>query len=258
MKRIHFVSAGERFSHIEIIGESQERCGGKPSAIYRCDCGKVKAGAISDIKSGRITSCGCAKAAKGVKRGGVRDGLSSHKLFHVWYQMIQRCTNPKHKNYKQYGARGIDVCPRWQESFKNFIADMGEESNGLTLDRIDNDKGYSVENCRWASRYEQGRNTRSCRWIEFKGERLTLSEWSRRLGLNMVSLSERIDKHGVEKALTMKKRQAKKITAFGESLTFLEWEGRTGIKARTIEKRLVRLGVTPEEALMLNIRKRNK
>jgi hypothetical protein len=87
------------------------------------------------------------------------EGRAGTPTYYVWAAMVQRCTNPANKEWDRYGGRGITVCSRWRD-FRNFLADMGEQPEGLTLDRIDNDGGYGPGNCQWATTSEQQRNTR--------------------------------------------------------------------------------------------------
>ena len=89
-----------------------------------------------------------------------RRGLTP--TYRTWQQLVQRCTNPKNRNYADYGGRGVVVCERWMV-FANFVADVGEKPNGLTLDRIDNARGYEPGNVRWVSMHEQNQNRRSTR-----------------------------------------------------------------------------------------------
>lgn len=106
--------------------------------------------------------------------------------------MKQRCLNPSNQQYKNYGARGIGICLRWLESFDNFFSDMGNKPDGLTLDRRDNELGYSADNCRWATPREQRLNQRTCTYLEYQGERLTVRDWAARIGRHETTLHSRI------------------------------------------------------------------
>lgn len=97
-----------------------------------------------------------------------------------WIQMKQRCCNPKSTQYYLYGARGITICQRWLDSFKNFLEDMGNKpDNSYTIDRIDVNGNYEPSNCKWSTKIEQGNNRRDNRWITYKGERYTISNFAR-------------------------------------------------------------------------------
>ena len=123
--------------------------------LYECQyCNKHWEVVMDSVKRGHTKSCGCLN--------GDAHGLSRHKLYGTWRQMVQRCTNPKHKNYGDYAERGITVCEEWLD-IKNFIAwaeSTHPNEGGYTLDRIDNDKGYSPENCTWSDKITQAINQR--------------------------------------------------------------------------------------------------
>ena len=129
----------------------------------------------------------------------------NQQILWVYYDMKYRCTKPTHKFYKNYGGRGITVCERWLKSSRLFIQDMGTRPDGGMLERIDNNKGYSPENCIWATRAQQNSNRRNCIYVVVDGDRVTLKEACRRKGLKYRPVHKRIVDRGwdVEKALSL-------------------------------------------------------
>lgn len=159
-----------RFSRLVVIGEGEPKRYGSNRhrrAIVQCDCGTVKTVAFLDLKRGTTRSCGCLKSEFATKlclsrstHGHARTRRWSPE-YRRWMSMKARCGNPKHPHYANYGGRGIQVCERWLHSFESFLADMGTlPSPELTLDRIDNDRGYEPGNVRWADRKTQNQNRR--------------------------------------------------------------------------------------------------
>lgn len=132
-----------------------------------------------------------------------KHGLYKHPLYNTWLNMVQRCTDPTRQNYPRYGGRGVTVCERWMD-VANFIADMGERPAGFTLERIDNAKGYSPENCKWASTKEQALNKRQAHHLTLNGRTQTIREWADELHIKYSTLACRVDLYGWsdEKALT--------------------------------------------------------
>ncbi len=127
---------------------------------------------------------------------------SNTPTYFVWRNMRRRVSNPKDASYKHYGERGITVCPQWMASYDQFVADMGECPEGLSLDRTDNDLGYSPENCRWVTMKEQLNNQRRNRKLTLEGKTQNLAQWADELGLATDTLHHRLLRMPSERALT--------------------------------------------------------
>jgi hypothetical protein len=124
-------------------------------------------------------------------------------LYRVWFQMTYRCSDSRSRDYRRYGGRGITVAPEWRglAGFERFIRDMGPRpSPKHTIDRIDNDLGYSATNCRWATRAEQARNRRTTNLIVRDGKRLCMKDWAAALGVKRTTFMHRVKHWGVDRA----------------------------------------------------------
>lgn len=142
------------------------RCG-----LYSCSCGNTFRAISRDVNSGNTKSCGCLKLRK--LKENIKHGECRTKLYYVWQEMKKRCLNVKHKQYPDYGGRGIMVCKEWQDSFilfKEWSLDNGY-THGLQIDRINNNLGYSSDNCRFTTPSIQSQNTRLLRKNNTSGYR---------------------------------------------------------------------------------------
>lgn len=136
-------------------------------------------------------------------------GMSRSRLYHIWNGMKMRCSNPKAISYKYYGAKGIKVCEEWQSfvPFLQWAIDSGYDDN-LTIDRIDSNGDYSPANCRWSTNKEQQNNTSYNRTLEYQGEKHSVMEWSKILGIPHTTLYNRLRRGWeIDKIITTKKRK---------------------------------------------------
>lgn len=144
---------------------------------FRCVCGKVFVCSASIVWRKRKLSCGCLHREL-LRIANIKHGKKYTRVYNIWAQLKQRCFNKKHQAYKRYGGRGIEICSRWLQ-FENFLTDMGDPpSRQHTLDRVDNNNGYSKGNCRWATKKEQNRNARTNTNYTLGSKTQCLSAWA--------------------------------------------------------------------------------
>lgn len=170
---------GLRFGRLTVVALAGHSASGRVTWRCVCDCGAEKVAEGIRLRSGDTKSCGCLRdeARRANGRSNRTHGFSKSHVYQVWAGMIARCTNPSSSSYASYGGRGILVCDRWR-SFPAFLEDMGLPGDNLSLDRIDNAKGYEPGNCRWATDKEQAVNRRSTCFVSAWGETKSLKDWS--------------------------------------------------------------------------------
>lgn len=181
---------------------------------FQCDCGNVVERVGVEVTQGRCSSCGCWAKEEAARRfekyarparitAATIHGKSKTRTFYAWGGMKDRCSNPNNKDFAKYGGRGISVCQRWLDSFENFLADMGEKPDGMTLDRIEVNGNYEPSNCRWASPRTQVNNRRKTTMLTMNGVTKPLTEWADEVGLGPKTIMYRL-KQGwdVKSALT--------------------------------------------------------
>ncbi len=193
MRRIDV--SGERFSKlvaIEYFGKSYWTC--------RCDCGNIKVIHLQKMKSGWTKSCGCIQKEWARDRQ-YKHGKTRTSIYRIYRGMLRRCYDVDNPAYHNYGGRGIDVCGRWLESFSNFYSDMGDKPENMSLDRINNNKGYSLENCKWSTQKQQSNNKRTNVYYEYNGVITTQMIWSKMLGATQSGLRYYVKSHSPREAI---------------------------------------------------------
>ena len=232
---------------VEFTGYSHPKRG----KVYRCECvcGNTVDVPTAYIRKKSTYSCGCVKRPrkdKGVKRAQVK--RNGTRLYRIWKNMRRRCNNPNSDYYKNYGGRGIKVCTEWDNYlvFKEWAISNGY-SDGLSIDRINNDGNYEPSNCRWATRKQQNNNARSNINITYKGETKTAAQWADEIGLTRSAIYHRINrgwntKDIIETPLGEKRdKTSPKAHLYeykGKKMTVKDLSKINGIKTATIKYRI--------------------
>lgn len=187
---------GKEFGCWTVMGRAGKAKGGEPTWLCKCKCGKRKEVRGISLKSGKSKSCGCGILKWRNYKSREREAEQRKKLYEVWKGVRRRTCDEKLEQYRNYGGRGIGICEEWKKDFEAFFKWAMENGyeEGLSIDRKDNEKGYFPDNCRWATRKEQGNNTRRNKLITYGGETHTVTEWEDILHLGRNTLKMRLYK----------------------------------------------------------------
>lgn len=236
-----------RLRVIEFAGIAKNR-----KAIWKCECSCENHTIITvqgaNLRNGNTQSCGCLHKERFNRYS---HGQTNTKLYGVWNGIKNRCLNPNHKSYKNYGGRGIKLCEQWLD-FSNFYewALNNGYKEGLSIERENVNGDYEPSNCHWATAKEQANNTRANHFIEYNEKIKTIQQWEDETGL---PIGQRLS-YGwtIEQAIETPLNNNFKVYEYnGEKHTIAEWSDITGVKYGTLYNRLVKLNWTIERALKI-------
>jgi hypothetical protein len=197
---------GRRFGRLAVIERAENDKSGKTMWRCRCDCGNEMVVVGQNLLIGRTLSCGCLRRERA-------HGKADTRLHRIWTGMKTRCSNPKHHEFHNYGGRGIRVCAEWENNFMAFYewALANGYQDRLTIDRENNNAGYSPENCRWATEGEQQNNRRTNHLITHNGKTQSIAQWAAELGIKRVTLQARLTRYhwDIEKAMSAEDKRKK-------------------------------------------------
>lgn len=236
---------GKPFFYWTVIRRNGLDNQGKPMWLCRCRCSRHRTVCGSDLRLRKTRSCGCHQREKVTVHGG-----SHSSEYHIWSGMKRRCNNPKAPGYDRYGGAGVRVCRRWENSFANFLADMGPRPGpDFSIDRIRNSRGYTPNNCRWSDNKTQTRNRRCVKRYTYNGKTMCLHSWAEEVGVDPVCLIGRL-KIGwtFKRAITTPPRKFTVFKYHGKTMTAAEWARHFGIPRHLLNGRL-RRGIPFKDAI---------
>lgn len=241
MKKIDIT--GQRFGRLTVIKpvESKNKL---TRWLCMCSCGKQVIVATRSLRRGDTRSCGCLHTEIS-KMLHLTHGKTNTRLHNIWSGMKERCYNQNCEKYHLYGGRGVSICDEWKNSFETFYswAITNGYKEGLSIDRIDNQKGYFPENCRWLTQAEQMRNTTVNHWLTCNGKTMVLMDWAKELNLSETTILKRLKNFDVETALSKPKAEHGGNPTIlcglnGETDTILGWSKKLGVCRETIRRRI--------------------
>lgn len=199
---------GQKFGRLTVVERGENANDGHTRWKCSCECGsnKIVLAIAKDLKKGHTKSCGCIQREKAILAGKSKKthGKTNTRLFNIWHGMKQRCYDKTSCSYELYGKRGIRICDEWCNSFQAFYdwSMQNGYAENLSIDRIDINGNYSPDNCRWTTMKVQQNNKRNNRLVTYKGETLTVTQWSERTGIKLSTLVSRLNSGwDIEKAL---------------------------------------------------------
>jgi len=172
---------GITFGRLTVIRKTESGANYQTRWVCACACGKEWIASTAHLKSGAVKSCGCYQRDVSSEVHSIHKSCGTRE-YRTWARMKFRCSPFNHEKAYNYLDRGITVCERWSNSFLNFLADMGKQPSGTTLERTDNAKGYEPGNCKWATTIEQANNKRTNRLVTIGSETKTVAQWIRQNG----------------------------------------------------------------------------
>jgi hypothetical protein len=190
------VNPGDRYNRLSVVRELERSHGEPRKFLFQCDCGALKEAALSNVRSGVTTSCGCRQREGGTPPLIIKHGQSGKKgnTYTSWHSMKQRCLNPNATGYEYYGGQGITIHPEWLSDFSSFVRDVGERpSPRYSLDRFPNPHGnYEPGNVRWATKRQQQRNMRNNLYLTIDGVQELATDVADRIGISHQTIRRRI------------------------------------------------------------------